>query len=424
MRLLDHATLAAIGVMGALLLANAPASAQMPDPEADDRAPMPDREWVELFNGRNLEGWTATGDTEAWSVRDGEIVTAKPGTGGWLRTVRTFRDFELSLDFWLPEDGNSGLGLRGSSGGDPAFTGFEIQIFDSHDEDPGLRNCGAVYEAIEPDAMPVREPGSWNTYRVRLVGDTLDVWLNGTRIHEGERLDDRGFFRKPSQPLPLNTRATTGYIAVQDHGHPFRYRNIRIRDLSPNPEPAGMVHLTTDENGDGDPDGWFARDAGRWSVEDDGRLVGRDGPGHLFTRAQFEDVEIRALVRTNTHGNSGIYFRARPNPDNDTPWPIGYEAQIDHHDPRNFTGCIYDRAWPERDEPLTRDGAWFDCIIRAEGDRIRTWINGEPMVDARLDEFDRGRIAVQGHHPGNVIEFKDLRAVRLNETPQAVEVGR
>lgn len=373
--------------------------------------------WVDLFNGVDLTGWTG-GAEGAWIAKDGEIVTAKPGQGWWLRTERVFRDFELELEFWMPEGGNSGLGLRGSSGGDPAFTGFEVQMLDTHGEEPGLRNCGAVYEAIAPSAMAVNEPNAWNSYRVRLVGDTLDVWLNGVHIHEAQKLDDRGFFRSESQPLPLNARATTGYIALQDHGHAFRYRDIRIKDLSPDPEPEGMVHLIRGMDGD-TPKGWFAEDGGTWTVEG-GALIGRDGPGHLFTERVYTDFELRTLVKVNERGNSGLYFWCEPHPDPNMPWPIeqGYEAQVDHHDPKNFTGCLYNNAWPEsgpgKDGPISRDDAWFDYRVRAQDGRVRTWINGVLMVDTTQDRFDSGRFALQGHHEGNVIMYKDFRVLELD----------
>jgi len=369
--------------------------------------------FVDLFNGRDLEGWVVPGDA-AWGVRDGEIVTLKPGQGGWLRTERAYRDFEMTLDFWMPEGGNSGVGLRGSSGGDPAFTGFEVQILDTQGEEPGLRNCGAVYEAVAPATMAVRKAGQWSSYRIRLVGDTLDVWLNGEHIHDATRLDDRGFHRNESQPLPLNGRATTGYISIQDHGHPFRYRNIRIWDLSPDPEPVGMTHLITGMRAGGVPEGWFQEDGGVWTIEG-GALVGRGGPGHLFTTARFKDFEMRALVKTNERGNSGMYFRVTPNPDPGNPWPNGYESQVDHHDPKNFTGCIYNAAWPTYiGGPITRDDAWFDYRVRVEGERIRTWINGVPMVDAFLDTHAEGHLAVQGHHDTNVIMYKDIRVLTFD----------
>ncbi len=373
--------------------------------------------WVDLFNGEDLTGWTG-GMEGAWIVEGGEIVTAKPGQGWWLRTDRMFRDFELELDFWMPEGGNSGLGLRGSSGGDPAFTGFEVQMLDTHGEAPGLRNCGAVYEAIAPSEMAINKPDSWNTYRVKLVGDTLDVWLNGVHIHDSQQLDGRGYYREPVNTLPLNTRATTGYIALQDHGHAFRFRNIRIKDLSPDPEPRGMVNLIRGED-DQAPEGWFSEDAAVWTVVD-GSLIGRDGPGHLFTETEYTDFEMRTLVKVNTRGNSGIYYHAQPNPDPNNPWPAGYgyEVQVDQHDPKNYTGCIYNTAWPEsgpgKDGPITRDNAWFDYRVRCEGDRVRTWINGVLFVDAELGEFSSGRFALQGHHNGNVIEFKDFRVLSLD----------
>lgn len=370
--------------------------------------------FVDLFNGKDLTGWTTAGEDGSWGVKDGEIVTLKPGHGWWLRTDRMYRDFELTLDFWLPEGGNSGVGLRGSSMGDPAFTGMEVQILDTAGQEPDVHNCGAVYEAIAPSEMAVYPPGRWNTYRIRLVGDVLDVWLNGRHVQDRQRIDDRGFFRKEEQKLPLNTRATTGYIALQDHGHPFRFRNLRIKDLSTDPEPEGMQPLVTGADAEGTPEGWFAEDDAHWTVED-GVLVGRDGPGHLFTRETFRDFEMRALVKVSEHGNSGMYFRVKPNPDPNNPWPIGYEAQVDQHDPKNFTGCVYNAAWPAYIKgPITRDEAWFDYRVRVEGEHVRTWINGVPMVDTFLDTYDAGHLAVQGHNPGSVIMYKDFRVLKLD----------
>ena len=164
----------------------------------------------------------------------------------------------------------------------------------------------------------------------------------------------------------------------------------------------------------GEPAGWFAEDKAEWTVES-GTLIGRKGPGHLFTKGMYSNFELRALVKTNDHGNSGMYFRAKPNPDPNNPWPIGYEAQVDQHDPKNFTGCIYNAAWPDNIKaPLTRDDAWFDYRIRAEGDHIRTWINGVLMVDTHLDTYSTGHLAVQGHHDANVIQYKDIRVLNLD----------
>jgi hypothetical protein len=245
-----------------------------------------------------------------------------------------YRDFELKLDFLVPEDGNSGVGIRGSSVGDPAFTGMEIQIYDNHGDEPSLSSCGAVYNAIMPAVQAVKPAGEWNSYHIKLVGDTLDVWLNGAHIHDAQKLDGRGFFRSTDQPIPLGSRLTTGYISLQDHGNPVRFRNLKVRDLSPDPDPGDFRPIFNNEN----LDGWFEKGAGDWTVEE-GTLVGRNGGGHLYTDEVFTDVEIRAFVRVNTRGNGGFYPRAAPPRDNPDSWPLGYEAQIDNHDPTTGPGA-------------------------------------------------------------------------------------
>lgn len=384
---------------------------------------------VPLFNGRDLSGFAAmfNGSIDAWAAQDGEIRVVNAGRGGWLRTDQMYRDFELSFEFIIPEGGNSGVGLRCSSVGDPAFTGFEVQIYDSSAGGATMSDCGAVYNAIPPQTQAVKNPGEWNHYRIRLVGDTLDVWLNGEHIHDNAKLDDRGIFRNADQPLPLNERLTTGYIAFQDHGEGgLRLRNIAVTDLSPDPDP-GDYEFAFDRQ---TLNGWTHRGGGTFGFED-GTFIAADGPGHLYSDRIHTDIEFHALVRvarpdeTNAPrtGNGGIYFRTFPNKDNPDSWPTdhGYEAQIDNHDTRNthYTGCVYDKAAAATGKPITTDGAWFDYRIRAVGDRVQTFINGQPMVDAELTEVGEGMIAFQTHHPGNRIEFRDVRW----RVPAADELG-
>lgn len=397
-------------VIAALLLLSAPRVHAQPVQLSDDEKAQG---WELLFDGRSLAGWAASGDKAAWGAKDGQLAIVRPGTGGWLRTTRLFRDFELALEFLVPEGGNSGVGLRGSSAGDPAFTGFEVQIFDSHGKPADDRSCGAVYNAIAPASQASRPAGEWNQYRIRLVGDTLDVWLNGVAIHTAQKLDARGYEHDPKNPNPLDRRLPTGFIALQDHGDPVRFRNVKIRDLSPDPDHGDWTPLF---NGV-DTAGWTKRGGGTWTAEG-GTLVGRDGPGHLFTDRVFTDLELRAFVRVNARGNSGLYFRVRPRPEDPDTWPAGFEAQVDNHDPKNFTGCVYDKAWPRTPAPITRDEAWFDYRVLAVGDRVRTWINGVPMVDATLADFKDGHVALQTHHQGNVIQWRDLRVRDLSGRSQ------
>ncbi|MDX2148490.1 MAG: family 16 glycoside hydrolase [Planctomycetota bacterium] len=373
--------------------------------------------WQLLFDGVSTAGWTTSGDPSAWAAKDGELVVVKPGKGWWLRTEKMYRDFELKLEFLVPPNGNSGVGLRGSSTGDPAFTGLEIQVFDHHGKPIADNVCGAVYGAIAPSTQACKPAGEWNSYVIRLMGDTLNVWLNGVQIHQDQKLDERGYVHSKDNPSPLRDRLPTGYISLQDHGDAVRYRNIKIRDRSADKDPGDFKALLNgkDLNASADMAGWTKRGGGSWTMQD-GTLVGADGPGHLFHDATFTDLEFRAFVRINTKGNSGMYFRTVPRAEDPNTWPLGFEAQIDQHDPKNFTGSIYDLSWARgRTAPITRDNAWFDYRVRAVGDHVQTWVNGVGMVDARLPQFKAGHIALQTHHEGNRVEFRDLQVRDLSK---------
>lgn len=383
-----------------------------------------DPNWATLFDGSSLDGWTPMfgGVADAWAAKNGELVVAKPGQGGWLRTTKMYRDFELHLEFAVPPNGNSGVGLRCSSTGDPAFTGFELQVYDSHGKAPSRSDAGAVYNAIAPTTQAVKPAGEWNTYHIRLVGDTLNVWLNDVQIQADQKLDQRGIFRADDQPLPLADRLTTGFIALQDHGDSVRYRNIQIKDLSPDRDPGDFQPAFTTLNAANAAEisGWFPKGNGDFSIED-GTLIAANGPGHLFSEQPHTDIELRAHVRVALPpegvrtGNSGIYVRTIPRPEDPNTWPLGFECQIDQHDKgsTNYTGCVYDRAAAATGKPITRDGAWFDYRIVVKGNRIQTFINGVPMADADVASFTEvpgtGHVAFQTHHPGNRVEFRDVQ---------------
>src|SRR5262249_3285104 len=138
-----HHTLRAL-VLAAFMFAACVAAAQ-PDTLTDQEKA---EGYALLFDGKTLEGWTTSGDLSACCIeqdKDGaDLTMAKPGKGWWLRTKKMYRDFDLTLDFDVAKGKNSGVGLRGSSVGDPAFTGMEIQIFGNQGEKPTITSCGSV----------------------------------------------------------------------------------------------------------------------------------------------------------------------------------------------------------------------------------------------------------------------------------------
>ena len=181
--------------------------------------------WVDLFNGKDLNGWQTTGN---WIVKDG-VVTLHPRAGekGWQRydayltTTKKYRDFVLEVDFKFAPKGNSGVFLRVGDLNDHVTSGFEIQILDTHHLDkPGNHDCGGIIRTTAPFTNAVKPAGQWNRYQIVLKATTLVVFLNGELI---QALD---LSRSAMKHRPLE-----GYISFQDEAKVVSYKNIRIKEL-------------------------------------------------------------------------------------------------------------------------------------------------------------------------------------------------
>ncbi|MFM7075672.1 MAG: DUF1080 domain-containing protein [Planctomycetaceae bacterium] len=192
-----------------------------------------------LFDGLSLDGWVieSHADSEThpdgrpvWRVRDGAIECDGLGFG-FLRTQAAFADFTLRLEFLLGTgpDGrptNSGLGLRTgpfdrrrSRTTRPSIRGWEIQLIDDAPAPPSATSSGSLYRYLAPAEAALRPAGAWNELEVTMVGPRIRVTINGRLIHD---LDQTTLPRLRTKPL-------SGHVALQNHGGPVRFRNLRLR---------------------------------------------------------------------------------------------------------------------------------------------------------------------------------------------------
>jgi len=155
-----------------------------------------------------------------------------------------------------------------------------------------------------------------------------------------------------------------------------------------------------------DLSGWYKMGMGHWDVQN-GILTCTGGVGYLATYyAGFTDIEISLSIRTRSCANSGVFFRASHPGLGLRPWPIGYESQIDHHDPKNPTGSLYNYQTASISPP--EDEEWFTMRILAVGSSIQIYINDEQVVETTDDRFSTGFIALQAHDYSSIVEFKDF----------------
>lgn len=230
-----------------------------PTTDADNTPP---EGFNSLFNGRDLSGWKGLAHRNAnerralkgealeaaqaeadevmrqhWSVVDG--VLTYDGKGQSLATAKDYGDFEMYIDWKIPPGADSGLYLRGTP---------QVQIWDPWDtrtkEGDALESAEEWVAAYSngrnlgsgglwnnrrwrnsPLKLADRKPGEWNTFLIRMVGDKVTIWLNGTLIVDRVALEN--FWDKSGQtPLPRADQ-----IELQHHGSELFFKNIYIREL-------------------------------------------------------------------------------------------------------------------------------------------------------------------------------------------------
>ena len=192
---------------------------------------LPGEGWRPLFNGRDLTGWEQIGGKEqTWGVENGALYTSG-GEGGWLSTTDQFGDFELALEFRVPEGGNSGVFCRTPREGNPAYAGFEVQVLDDYDEQYATlkpwQYTGSVYGIAAPSRRVTLPAGTWQRMFIRCEGSKVSVKVNGVPVTEADLSEHQDKVNKHP-----GVARTDGYIGLQNHGSRLEYRNIQIRELN------------------------------------------------------------------------------------------------------------------------------------------------------------------------------------------------
>jgi hypothetical protein len=191
--------IALTGVRAPALQRNPPAAWTDPEP---------------LFNGKDLRGWEPTDAAHNnWVVENGELLNKSHGAN--LRGTRKFDDFKLHIEFNCPDDGNSGVYLRGR---------YEVQVeYEPLDRNPPERRIGSIYGFLAPAVTVPRKPGTWESFDITLVGRNVTV------IHDGTlTIDHKEIPGITGGALDAN-EGEPGPIYIQgDHTGGLKFRNIRI----------------------------------------------------------------------------------------------------------------------------------------------------------------------------------------------------
>lgn len=216
--------------------------------------------FTRLFNGRDLSGWYGSEMYAVENVGGENVLVFRPAKRsavdrGNLLTVKEYSDFVLRFEFMLPENGDSGLGIRTPSPDvDAAYHGMcEIQLLD--DGGSEYYDAAAGKDRINPyqyacsvfGVVPsrrdnpaagfsgggsyVRRPGEWNACEVKVAGEEIEVRLNGQLVTKGDLSgisDDGGTLDRRRHPGLHRRRGHVGWLSDK---HRVMWRNIFIKEL-------------------------------------------------------------------------------------------------------------------------------------------------------------------------------------------------
>jgi hypothetical protein len=422
------------GVTGGIL-ASSNASAQ---------AQKQEEGFVDLFNGRNLDGWVnVNGAPETYTVRDNMIVTSGI-PHGVLHTERHYQNYILELEWrHTVQRGNSGLFIHSDAipaVGRPFTRAIEIQIMDGNHGDI-FPIHGAIMTPWKPHpqgwtrALPEESrnnpAGQWNHYRVESRDGMIILSVNGKEVN-------RGYHANPRK----------GYICLEAEGSEAHFRNIRIKELPGyTPPPAAVAEVSQ-----GFRPLYNGNDLREWRVSPgsenhwvpQGWILNYDGKSpaevkDLWTREEFRNFHLivdwrqsaeptlrefpvilpdgsQAMksngepltVPVNDAGDSGIYVRGSTKSQfNIWNWPVGSGEIYGYRTDMSMPPSVRRGATPilNADNPI---GQWNRFEIIVVDDWVTCRLNGKTVIDeARLPGMpEKGPIGLQHH--GDPIQFANI----------------
>jgi hypothetical protein len=211
-------------------------------------------DWIPLQDGKTLQGWKTAERPESWVVEDGVFVSR--GERSHLFYVgkvgkHDFRNFEFQAEVMTAPGSNSGIYVhtKWQGPGWPA-AGYEIQVINSNPPAEKMggyieyKMTGSIY-AVRNAWMAPAKDNEWFNYRIRVVGKTIQTFVNDKLICE---------YAEPATPYRPDDKKGrllgSGTFALQAHdpGSIVKYRNMKVKILPDDAvPPAGVVSIADAE---------------------------------------------------------------------------------------------------------------------------------------------------------------------------------
>lgn len=373
---------------------------------------------VSIFNGKDLSGWhglvknpvarakmtpdelvkeQVIADAKMlnnWSVKDGCIVFN--GSGDNLCSTKMYGDFEMIVDWRISKNGDSGIYLRGAP---------QVQIWDTARVDVGAQvGSGGLYNNQKNPSKPLvladNAIGDWNTFRIKMEGERVTVYLNGILVVDNVVMENYW-----DRTLPIFPKEA---IELQAHGTDLAFRNIFVKEIN-----TDETQLSDQEKAEGFNLLFNGKNLDNWQgnkvdyLVEDGLLVvnPKEGAhGNLYTEKEYSDFVFRFEFQLTPGANNGLGIHAPL--EGDAAY-VGKELQILDNtadiykdlQPYQYHGSVYGIIPAKRDY-LNPVGEWNQEEVIVKGDDIKITLNGTVIVHGNMKEASKNGTADHKDHPG------------------------
>ncbi len=427
--------------------------------------------FVDLFDGKTLDGWHILGGEASYEVHGGAIVgTSVLNTQNtFLCSDKIYGDFILEIEYKVDPKLNSGIQIRTNS--IPEYKngrvhGYQIEI------DPSDRAWSAgIFEegrrgwlnnlTENPEAQKAFKQNDWNLYRIEAIADTIKTWING--VPAAHLVDDM---------------TATGFIGLQVHGigkdkdregTQVTWKSVKIitDDVEKYATHSSIGAIYTEnavlagEKGknwkmlwDGKTtNGWRGAKLDHfpktgWEVSDGVLSVLASGGGEseaggdIVTTEKYSNFELKLDFKITEGANSGIKYYVNTDLNQGKGSSIGLEFQIlddakhpdaklGNHDGSRTVSSLYDLIQADPNKFVKPIGEWNQARIVSDHNHVEHWLNGNKVLEyerksenyrklvseskykvwENFGEPDSGHILLQDH--GDHVSFKNIKIRRI-----------
>lgn len=193
-------------LLAALLLLMVIVSTQAQDPKLK-----------KIFNGKNFKGWVVPDNNVWWTANDGVLFVKSTAEkkGSILWSESKYENFIIQADF-LMGDGTVDSGIFLRSEHDQIQIGISGSLKRDLTASPYIPKKGYPVEAKVKDILKLKD---WNTMKVKVVGSTYTVWLNGAEV-----------MTYTSENMPAS--GPVGFQLHPGNEMSVSFRNIRLAEIA------------------------------------------------------------------------------------------------------------------------------------------------------------------------------------------------